>query len=477
MNQRTLFVLTFSCFATLGLQAGSVAIVNGLIMPMTSEAEEPAFNGYVVIAEDGTVEATGPGKPGDEISADKIIDVNGSFVLPGFISAHSHLWQSALRGLGANETLFGWAEAVYDEHAQYATPDDAYWFTLHGALDHMRNGITGAYNFNLGGYYSEGPFAERQLDAELDSGIRFVHGYSLGWKQSEDPDGAMATQRLEDFLGYVENKGESNKLLSVMLNGGGSFRDDKAFALLEGQIMRDLGLSNHTHYLEAPDHKYVMQAKFPWFEEAGSLNEQMIWGHFIHTTPEILRKTADAGAKMTWNPLSNGRLASGTADIPLYREMGIPVGMGVDGQASADLADPLANARTGLYAIRALYESAKIMSAYDVLWLHTQGSADVLGVGDRLGSLAIGKEADIVVYDPNRWDVAPVTDPYATLVFAMDSRHLDRVFLDGDLVYHKGKLVYHDFEAIAAEVAERFQALVARREATAAEEKKSWKDE
>ena len=115
--------------------------------------------------------------------------------------------------------------------------------------------------------------------------------------------------------------------------------------------------------------------------DSGLLSKQLIFGHFIHTNSFILAESAKAGVAMSWNPLSNGRLASGVADIPAYLKAGIRVGMGVDGEASADMADPFENMRTGLYAIRDKYENATIMSPYDVLRLHTMGSADVLGRG------------------------------------------------------------------------------------------------
>ena len=90
---------------------------------------------------------------------------------------------------------------------------------------------------------------------------------------------------------------------------------------------------------------------------------------------------------MTWNPLSNGRMASGVADIPKYLRMGMRVGMGIDGEASGDLADPFENMRAGLYAIRDKYEDATVISPYEMLRLHTAGSADALGLKDRIGTL------------------------------------------------------------------------------------------
>src|SRR6202012_1823856 len=168
------------------------------------------------------------------------------------------------------------------------------------------------------------------------------------------------------------------------------------------------------------------------FMDSGLLSKQLIFGHFIHTNSFILAESAKAGAAMSWNPLSNGRLASGVAGIPAYLKAGIRGGMGVDGEASADLADPFENMRAGLYAIRDKYESAAIMSPYDVLRLHTMGSADVLGIADKVGSLEPGKQPDFLVIDPTHF--AHVFDPYAPLVFVTSQPDLERVYVSGDLM-------------------------------------------
>jgi cytosine/adenosine deaminase-related metal-dependent hydrolase len=160
---------------------------------------------------------------------------------------------------------------------------------------------------------------------------------------------------------------------------------------------------------------------------------------------------------MSWNPLSNGRLASGTADIPACLKAGIRVGMGVDGEASADVADPFENMRTGLYAIRDKYEDATIMSPYDVLRMHTMGSADVLGVADRLGSLEPGKFADFLMVDPTRFRT--VFNPYASLVFVAGERDLERVYVGGDLLVQNGALLKQDMAKVRTEVTRRVGAL------------------
>ena len=124
--------------------------------------------------------------------------------------------------------------------------------------------------------------------------------------------------------------------------------------------------------------------------------------------------------------------------------------MGVDGEASADLADPFENMRTGLYAIRDKYESAAIMSPYQVLWLHTMGSADVLNVKDKLGSLEPGKFADFLVINPQRLG-AVLEDPYANLVFAASERDIDSVYVGGELMVEHQHVLHQDLPKAESE--------------------------
>jgi cytosine/adenosine deaminase-related metal-dependent hydrolase len=281
-----------------------------------------------------------------------------------------------------------------------ASAEDLYWFTLEGGLDHLRHGITATYSFNYGGHGRDRSeaFNEQTFRGEADSGVRFVHGWEPG-KYGPAYTTEVADRELGTFLAWTEKQAPKTKLLSVMINGMTSFDGTPQQAVLEAALMKHYHVSNQSHYLEQPETQVADREQFKWFTDAGLLTDKMMFGHFIHTDAAILAATGQAHAAMSWNPLSNGRLASGVADIPQYVKAGIRVGMGVDGEASADLADPFENLRTGLYAIRDKYENAGVMSPYEVLRLHTMGSADVLGVADRLGSLEPGKMADFLVID------------------------------------------------------------------------------
>jgi 5-methylthioadenosine/S-adenosylhomocysteine deaminase len=436
-------------------QTAKLIVKNARLFTMAPDQKE-VFTGYLVVDAKGKLTAVAAGDPPADLKAAETFDAHGHWVLPGFLSAHSHLWQAAFRGIAADKTLPGWIDGLYNQKASKASPEDFYWFTLSGALDHLEHGITGAYDFNFGsdawGKCDGNACDQFGYKAEIASGIRFVHGYQPD-RISDTDTPAMAMARLKLFMDWVATQPKSDKFLSVMLNGGTAFNETYQQAVAEKAMMDAFHIGNQSHYLEPPDTVTAERAKFKWFVDSGLLGPTLYFGHFIHADDAILKKVAAAHSGMSWNPLSNGRLASGVADIPKYLKMGIRVGMGVDGEASADLADPFENMRTGLYAIRDKYEDATIMSPYQVLYLHTMGSADVMGVKDKLGSLEPGKYADFLVIDPTRFGT--VFDPYASLVLVAGERDLERVYVGGELKVDHGKMLGQDMEKVQTETDRR----------------------
>ena len=319
-----------------------LVVKNAFILTMAAGQREPV-KGYLVVGEDGRLSALGAGDPPAGLAAKQTLDADGHWIIPGFISAHSHLWQSAFRGLAADQTLVGWIQALYNPMAK-ASPEDLYWFTLDGALDHLQHGITGAYNFNYEPFsrslsrstahpVPDGEeYDKKDFQGEMDSGIRFVHSLSVGRATPLGVQPAYGAEQarvpLKDFLQWTSQQPKSPNFLSIMISGSTAFNDTYQQAVMEKQLGDEFHLSNETHYLEPPETKFEQQSKFRWFLDSGLLSKQLIFGHFIHTNSFILEESGKAGVAMSWNPLSNGRLASGVADIPACLKAGIRVGMG-----------------------------------------------------------------------------------------------------------------------------------------------------
>jgi 5-methylthioadenosine/S-adenosylhomocysteine deaminase len=454
-------------------QSPKVVIRNAHILTMAQGQREPII-GYLSVAANGTVLAVATGEPPASLHADKVVDAHGDFMIPGFISAHSHVWQAAWRGLAEDKTTPSWVRDLYGLHAIRATPEDTYWFCLYGSLDHLEHGITTVFDFALNrGSVSnmDSDYDKAQFRAKIDSGIRFEHAYvpSLtgpaiaapaapgGPLPAAAPDPLnldQARARLRAFLDWTAAQPHSSQFLSVMLSGAPAGGEPVGAATL----MKEFHLGNEVHYLEAPDNEAQQRSNFRGYMDGGLLGPTLFFGHFIHTDDFILQETAKAGAGMSWQPLSNGRLASGVADIPKYLKMGVRVGMGVDGEASADLADPFENMRSGLYAVRDKYEDGSVMSPYQVLWLHTMGSADVMNIKDKVGSLEPGKFADFLLINPAR--LGPVLeDPYANIVFVAGERDIDNVYVGGDVLVEHNHFLHQDFSKVQTESDRRVVAI------------------
>jgi 5-methylthioadenosine/S-adenosylhomocysteine deaminase len=438
-------------------------IENGLLFTMKPDETTP-YVGYVAIASDGRIVSVGRGKPPAGMGATTVLDAAGKFVIPGFISAHSHIWQTANRGVGAGATLMAWWGAC-SRYIEATSPEDLYWYTLHGSLDFIKSGITTAYNFTFDGSrwtgYNgpdaaplPGPWEAEQFKGEIDSGIRFVHSFALPYFDTPERNHA----KVVEFITMTKAFASNPAFLKLSIQGTVAFARDKSWARVEAAYMKEFGLDNQMHMFEPPDVSDQTE-KFHWLEEAGMLGPQLFFGHFIHVTPAIVDEVGRAGSNMVWQPLSNGRLGSGVADIPRCMKAGMQIGMGVDDQAASDVPDPFENMRTGLYAIRDKYESAAILRPYDVLKFHTIGSATVMHVADKVGSLEVGKYGDLLVIDPLDRDIGPIYDPYASLVLACTQMNLEQVYIGGVLVSERGKLIGRDFNRASAEVHRRAEAI------------------
>jgi len=447
-------------------QQAKLVVRDAKILTMAQGQRDPIV-GYISVGTDGKILAVAAGEPPASLNAARVIDGHGDYVIPGFISAHSHVWQAAWRGLAQDKTTPSWVRDLYNEHAIRAMPEDMYWFCLQGSLDHLAHGITTVFDFamNRGAVSNmDSDYDKAQFKAKVDSGIRFEHaftpnvqaGTAIGSAAAGGDDRLnldQARARLKAFLDWTAAQ-HSPQFLSVMLSGANAGGQPVGAAIL----MKEFHLGNEVHYLEAPDNQIAQRANFNSYKQGGLLGPTLFFGHFVHTDDYILQETAKAGAGMSWQPLSNGRLAAGLADIPKYLEMGIRVGMGVDGEASADIADPFENMRMGLYAIRMKYADATVMSPYQVMYLHTMGSADVMGVKDKVGSLEPGKFADLVLINPAR--LGPVLeDAYANIVFVTGEPDIDSVYVGGDLIVQHGKFLHHDFDKVQAESAKRVIAI------------------
>jgi 5-methylthioadenosine/S-adenosylhomocysteine deaminase len=447
----------------------ALVIVGATIIPVDPSLPR-VVRGWLSVDGSGRIAGIGSG---EAPAARQFLDAKGAIVAPGFVSSHSHLFTSGSRGMAPNSWLYDWIQAM-TRYTEHANAEDIYWFTLHGALDFIGNGITTAYDFcasrsvfrasshGRGDYTGElkpAEFVEAQYRAKLDSKLRFIHSLSL---EDHEGDDDKVLSRVEGAIKLDRSHGHLGNSMGVAISGAAQWSDHRRTAGLEAQAMKEFGVINQAHLLETPFEIERQRERFWWYDEAGAVNQQMIFGHFIHTDQAILERVRKQGAKVSWQPTSNARLGSGILDVASLLDSGIPLGIGLDDQSCTDLSDPWQNMRMASYLLRASRQDARLMPPDMVLRLATLGSAEIIGIADEVGTLAPGKQADFLIVDPTSPDVGPLWDPVASYVFAIGPRNLKQVCIGGELVWVDGRSISHELEQVSHELHARLISIAER---------------
>src|SRR6478735_145381 len=456
------------------MTAMRLLVHDALLIPVSSAGPD-WFLGWFLVGDDGRIASMGAGAPDASllVSGVPLLDAGGAIVAPGFVSAHSHLFTSGMRGISPGSTLYPWVLSMV-EVMDKCSPDDVYWSTLHGALDFLANGVTSAYNFTHSrvtwrydpvsaspalGRVAPVEFVTRQLDAVADAGLRVVNAIRL------DDEAGPEDEMLGVFGDMVRESSlrtPADQHLGASVMGAVQWASTPRSAELEVAVMREHGITNQAHFVETAQGLETQREKFAWYRSAGAFGPDFLFGHFVHPTDEMVSVAASTECGVVWQATSNGRLGSGFADVVRLRDAGIRVGLGLDDQSCTDISDPWGNMRIGLYSTRALHTDAAVLMPADVLRMHTLGAAEVLGVQDRIGSLEVGKHADFLVVDHRSPDTGPVWDVLATYVMACGLRNLAQVYVGGVLVSEHGRSTSALAAAAPGELRSRITAAAAR---------------
>jgi cytosine/adenosine deaminase-related metal-dependent hydrolase len=380
------------------------------------------------------------------------IDARGQIVLPGFVNAHMHTWQTALRGLVANWTLPQYFRSVHAGLATLFTPDDLYIGTLVGALNQLDCGTT-----TLGDWCHNNPtpaHTDRAIDGLVESGIRsvFLHG-------SPKPDPKPGQKHYSEI---PHPRSEIERLLSER------FTNREALVTLGMAILgphystyevahHDLLLARE-YGLVASMHCAGLNPKTPdgWerLGAAGLLDAHTNVVHGNNLSEPQLRMMLERGVTFSLAPETEMLQGHGHPITGRLRDAGHAPSLGVDLE-SAIAGDMMTVARMALASQRSLDNVAareregqlpatSTLSCDDALgWITIRG-AEALGLADRVGSLTPGKQADIVTLRADTLGMRPLHDPVAAVIMQAGRANVDTVLVAGAFRKRRGELLYGD---------------------------------
>ena len=394
----------------------------------------------------------------------RVLDVDGCAVVPGFVQGHVHLCQTLFRGMGDDLPLLTWLneriwplEAAHDPRSLRASADL-------GIAELIKGGTTTVLDMGTVRHH------DAVFEALRDSGLRAVSG-----KTMMDAGAGVPAGLRETTAGSLAESDD----LCARWHGAEGGRLRYAYsprfilscteALFRGCVerSRSRGALLHTHASEHPGERAAVRAALGMddidaLRAWGFAGPDVVIAHGVQLTPQQRRMMAKDQTRVTHCPSANLKLGSGIAKVARMQRAGIVVALGADGAACNNNLDALLEMRlASLLAKR--FGDTGALPARRVLRMATIDGARALGLADEVGSLEVGKRADVTVIDLSTTHVEPWGEPAARIVYAAQSRDVRHVVVDGRVLLHEGRLTTVDEDEVRASA--RAEAVAVRRRA------------
>ena len=420
-------------------------------------------DGHLVV-EDGRIAAVGAGAapelPPAVADGQTIhVDGGGCLLTPGLVNTHHHLYQWVTRAISQDQTLFGWLTTLYPvwagidaEIVEAAAAANLGWLALTGCTtssDHH-------YVFPKRG----GDLIEAEITAARRIGLRFhpARGsMDLGQSKGGLPPDSVVEDRDEILIATAAaidtyNDPSEESLLRIAVAPCSPFSVSEGLMREAADLARQKGVRLHTHLAETIDEDDYCAEHYgctptQYAERLGWLGDDVWMAHCVHLDDEAIDRFAATGTGIAHCPTSNGRLGAGLAPVQRLLKRQIPVGLGVDGAASNESGRMVDELHQALLVAR-LRDGPLALSAREALTMATVGGARCLGRERELGSLEVGKLADLALWRVSGIAGDGIVDPVATLVFGAPT--LERLWVSGRPIVEQQELLTADADALGA---------------------------
>ncbi|MEY9942628.1 8-oxoguanine deaminase [Streptacidiphilus sp. MAP5-3] len=456
---------------TAGRQVERIVIENAAIA--TVDALDTEYTrGHVVIA-DNVIESVGEGPaPAWLDNVVRRINAEGHLVTPGLVNTHHHFYQWITRGLAQDNILFDWLVALYPTWSRI----DAklvHAATQGSAAALLKSGCTTASDHHYVFPQDGGDILGASIEGVAELGMRLTA--LRGSMSRGKSDGGLppdhAVEKTEEILIASEaavdkwHDASFGSMLHVAIAPCSPFSVTTELMKEAAELARRKGVRLHTHGSETAEEEQFCKELFgmgptDYFESVGWLGEDVWMAHCVHMNDSDIKKFAETGTGVAHCPSSNARLAAGIARVPDMLAAGVPVGLGVDGTASNESGELGTELRNALL-INRLHGRPDALTARQTLRLGTMGGARVLGRQAEIGSVEVGKLADLALWKVDGIMHSSIADPVAALVMGA-LPPLSLLLVNGRPVVENGTLTRVNEDRIAKACADAAKELASR---------------
>ena len=435
-------------------------LIENLDFIMTVDAADTTLKNASILIEDDRIAAIGPHDAviaaASETRLDTVIDGHSMGAIPGYVDTHVHLSETLSRAsfpdnLGTRAWVFHWAKPFY----AHVDADDERLSVLLGTSEMLRSGTT--CFLDMGAQNDPGITAR----AAEEIGIRGVIGrHAADQKPAELPPGWTEEMVNHHFFPTADVALEALRDAVVTYNGYADGRI-RCWVNIEGkepcslelhigarQLAEELGVGTTYHIASSIEEATISRERYGTYPisriaNKDGLGSNLVLAHAVAVLQEEIPVIGRAATKVAFCPGTSLKLGKGATNIGLYPEMmeaGVTVGLGTDGAAASGNM----NLMRQLYVVAGLFKDARLdenqIGARNALRMATIEGAKALGWDDEIGSLQVGKKADLVLFDLDHHEWTPYANPLQALVWSSSSASIAQTWVDGRCVYKDGQV-------------------------------------
>ncbi|NMA86241.1 MAG: amidohydrolase [Tissierellia bacterium] len=414
----------------------NILIKNINLVPMDGK-EEVIKNTNIYIEDD---RITHIGELKEDIKADRIIDGKNKIAMPGLINSHTHIGMSLLRNFADDLPLHQWlTQKIWPIEANLKA-EDVYWGSLLSMVEMIQSGTT---------TFCDMYFFMDEVGKGLEEiGMRGVLTRGLIEEQGKNSEKLLDTKNL-----YKNWHGKGNGRIKVMVAPHALYTSSPKFLEEIMDLARELNTGIHIHLSETE--KEIRDSLEEWgrtpveyLRDLGLFEFHTVAAHCVHVDQKDMEIIKANNVNPVNNPSSNLKLASGFAPIDEMLKMGINVALGTDGSSSNNNLNMFEEIHLASIINKAVNKDAVSVPALEALKMATINGAKALDWNEDIGSIEIGKKADIILIDIDKPHLYPIHNIISLLAYSVQGSDVDTVIVDGKILMENREMKTLDVEKI-----------------------------
>lgn len=380
-------------------------------------------------------------EPEIEEQVDEKINAKNMIVMPGLVNTHTHLAMSIFRGYKDDQKLMDWLENAIFPVEDKLEPDDIYWNSFLSCIEMIKSGTTTCNDMYFG--------MNKVIESIEATGLRAV----VAWCMTDD----AIRDKVEKTREYAKKYNVPGSRIKIFTSPHAPYSCNPDTIKLCVDLAKELKTGLHIHLSETLDEEKTIYERYDkrgteYLNDLGVFDVPVVLAHGIYISDSDIAILKNIKGGISHNPISNCKLSSGICDVVKLRKNGINVGLGTDGIGSTATLDMFEEMKMAAYLQKVKTKNPTSITAYEILKMATIEGAKVLGLEDEIGTLEVGKKADMIFIKTDKIHLCPENDVCANIAYSANGADVDTVMIDGNLIMQNRKMININEKEVMKEV-------------------------